>query len=107
MIKASALSLTLNSFAVLSMSTAQGQTERNYNIEGMNFDMWCQEQAHLPPDRCDKRTPEDEKTFEAYRLKSTSMKYRICNSSSANSAFIATSCKTIPWTIRSTRTRTH
>ena len=35
----------------------------------MNFDLWCQEQAHLPPDRCDKRMPEDEKTFEAYRAK--------------------------------------
>ena len=33
----------------------------------MNFDLWCQEQAHLPIARCDKRTPEDEKTFEAYR----------------------------------------
>jgi hypothetical protein len=33
----------------------------------MNFDLWCQEQAHLPADRCDKRSPEDEKTFEAYR----------------------------------------
>ena len=33
----------------------------------MNFDLWCQEQAHLPAARCDKRTPEDEKTFEAYR----------------------------------------
>ena len=33
----------------------------------MNFDLWCQETQHLPPDRCDKRTAEDEKTFEAYR----------------------------------------
>ena len=33
----------------------------------MNFDMWCQEQQHLAPERCDKRTPEDEKVFEAYR----------------------------------------
>ena len=33
----------------------------------MNFDLWCQEQAHLPAARCDKRTPEDEKTFQAYR----------------------------------------
>ena len=39
----------------------------NYNVQTMNFDMWCQEQAHLPADRCDKRTAEDEKTFEDYR----------------------------------------
>ncbi len=39
------------------------------NVQNMNFDLWCQETAHLPPDRCDKRTPEDEATFEAYRDK--------------------------------------
>ncbi len=41
----------------------------NYDVKTMNFDMWCQEQQHLAPDRCDKRTPEDEKDFEAYRAK--------------------------------------
>ena len=41
----------------------------NYDVKTMNFDLWCQEQAHLAPDRCDKRLPEDEKTFEAYRAK--------------------------------------
>ena len=45
---------------------AQGS---NYDVKTMNFDMWCQEQQHLDPDRCDKRLPEDEKTFEAYRDK--------------------------------------
>jgi hypothetical protein len=45
---------------------AQGS---NYDVKTMNFDMWCQEQAHLPADRCDKRTAEDEKTFEDYRTK--------------------------------------
>jgi hypothetical protein len=39
----------------------------NYDVKTMNFDMWCQEEQHLDPDRCDKRLPEDEKTFEAYR----------------------------------------
>jgi hypothetical protein len=43
------------------------QTGKNYNVKTMNFDLWCQEQAHLPAARCDKRSPEDEKTFEAYR----------------------------------------
>lgn len=46
---------------------ADAQTGKNYNIPGMNFDMWCQEQTHLPPDRCDKRLPGDEKTFETFR----------------------------------------
>ena len=45
---------------------AQGS---NYDVKTMNFDMWCQEQQHLDPDRCDKRLPEDEKTFEAFRDK--------------------------------------
>ncbi len=41
----------------------------NYSVQTMNFDMWCQEQAHLAPERCDKRMPEDEQNFEAYRSK--------------------------------------
>lgn len=49
-------------------SSAAGQGW-NYHVKTMNFDLWCQEQAHLPPDRCDKRLPEDEKTFEAFRAK--------------------------------------
>ena len=49
-------------------SSAAGQGW-NYHVKTMNFDLWCQEQAHLPADRCDKRLPEDEKTFEAYRAK--------------------------------------
>ncbi len=47
---------------------AQAQSTR-YDVKTINFDLWCQEQANLPPERCDKRTPEDEKTFEAYRAK--------------------------------------
>jgi hypothetical protein len=41
----------------------------NYDVKTMNFDLWCQEQQHLAPDRCDKRSPDDEKDFEAYRAK--------------------------------------
>jgi hypothetical protein len=48
---------------------ASAQTGGNYSVKTMNFDLWCQEQAHLPAARCDKRMPEDEKTFEAYRTK--------------------------------------
>ena len=57
----------LISIALLAASGALAQTGQNYDVKTMNFDMWCQEQAHLPADRCDKRTPEDEKTFEDYR----------------------------------------
>jgi hypothetical protein len=53
---------------VLVPLAAQAQTTR-YDVKTINFDLWCQEQAKLPADRCDKRTPEDEKTFEAYRAK--------------------------------------
>ncbi len=41
----------------------------NYDVKTMNFDLWCQEQAHLDPDRCDKRLPDDEQAFEDYRSK--------------------------------------
>lgn len=47
-------------------ASAQGQ---NYSVQTMNFDMWCQETAHLAPERCDKRQPEDVQTFEAFRAK--------------------------------------
>ena len=48
---------------------AMAQRNSNYQVQEMNFDLWCQEQARLPPDRCDKRTKQDEDTFEAYRAK--------------------------------------
>lgn len=67
---------SMNKLLVFSMAAAtaaffvppaSAQGGRNYDVKTMNFDLWCQEQAHLPAARCDKRTPEDEKTFEAYR----------------------------------------
>ena len=51
----------------LAYMPAQAQSGKNYDTKTMNFDLWCQETAHLPIDRCDKRTPQDEKTFEAFR----------------------------------------
>jgi hypothetical protein len=54
--------------AALMVVPSQAQTTR-YDVKTINFDLWCQEQAKLPPERCDKRTPDDEKTFEAYRDK--------------------------------------
>lgn len=61
-------SLKFAALAALVALPAQAQSTR-YDVRTINFDLWCQEQANLPPDRCDKRTPEDEKTFEAYRAK--------------------------------------
>jgi hypothetical protein len=40
-----------------------------YNVSEMNFDLWCQQEAGLPPERCDKRTDQDNAAFEAYRDK--------------------------------------
>ncbi|MGB8366122.1 MAG: hypothetical protein ACLQUZ_16640 [Rhizomicrobium sp.] len=40
-----------------------------YRLEEMNFDMWCQEERHLPPERCDKRLPADNAEYEAYVAK--------------------------------------
>src|SRR5579862_9462788 len=61
-------SLKFAALAALVALPAQAQSTR-YDVKTINFDLWCQEQAKLPPDRCDKRTPDDEKTFEAYRAK--------------------------------------
>jgi len=49
--------------------SAWAQRNGNYPVTEMNFDLWCQEQAGLPPERCDKRTPEDNAAFEAFRAK--------------------------------------
>ena len=54
--------------AVLAAFPAVAQ-QNNYRVQEMNFDLWCQEQAGLPPERCDKRTDADEAAFEAYRSK--------------------------------------
>ena len=48
---------------------AVAQGDKPYPLHEMNFDLWCQEQMHLPPARCDKRLPEDDAQFQAYRSK--------------------------------------
>lgn len=54
----------------LVMSGIQTQAQTPYqNVQGSNFDIWCQEHMKFPAARCDKRTPEDEKAYEAYRDK--------------------------------------
>ena len=59
--------LSIAAILIVALGPAMAQNGQNYNVKTMNFDLWCQETQHLPPERCDKRTPEDEKTFEAYR----------------------------------------
>lgn len=46
-----------------------GAQSTRYDLQEMNFDLWCQEERQLPPERCDKRLPADETAFEAYRSK--------------------------------------
>jgi hypothetical protein len=48
---------------------AGGDQGTRYNVQEMNFDMWCQEEQHLPAARCDKRLPEDDAAFDTYRAK--------------------------------------
>lgn len=40
---------------------------QSVHLTEMNFDMWCQEEQHLPPERCDKRLPQDDAAFKAYQ----------------------------------------
>jgi hypothetical protein len=53
------------SLAMVDSAAAQSNADRDGQT--MNFDLWCQEQAGLPPARCDKRTQEDERAFESYQ----------------------------------------
>lgn len=53
--------------ALAAPAAAQQPAPLTYDVKTINFDLWCQEQAHLDPDRCDERRPEDEKRFEAFR----------------------------------------
>jgi hypothetical protein len=59
---------TAASLTVVSVP-ADAQRNGNLPVQEMNFDLWCQEQAGLPAERCDKRTAQDEAAFEAYRAK--------------------------------------
>ena len=61
--------LILTAAAVLLTWAPAGAQSERYNVRTINFDLWCQETQHLPPDRCDKRLPQDETDYEAYRAK--------------------------------------
>jgi hypothetical protein len=60
----SALIAAAAGFAAI--DTTAAQPDPDHDIKTMNFDLWCQEEAALPAARCDKRTPEDESSFEAH-----------------------------------------
>ncbi len=63
------MGLLLATAVILTAPPASAQRNGNYPVQEMNFDLWCQEQAGLPAERCDKRTAQDEAAFEAYRAK--------------------------------------
>jgi hypothetical protein len=66
-------------FVFVGMATvvlaARVEAQQPYPLTEMNFDMWCQEEKHLPPERCDQRLPGDDAEFQAYRA--TIEKYEI------------------------------
>jgi hypothetical protein len=47
--------------------SAQAQLRRNYDVQPMNFDLWCQETMAWESARCAKRLPADVAAFEAFR----------------------------------------
>jgi hypothetical protein len=61
--------LLLAAAALALLAGRAGAQTTRYDLQEMNFDLWCQEEQQLPPERCDKRLPADETAFEAYRSK--------------------------------------
>jgi hypothetical protein len=61
--------IVLGALMALSCVLPATAQRSNFKVEEMNFDLWCQEEAGLPPERCDKRSTEDNAAFEAYRAK--------------------------------------
>ncbi len=55
--------------ALAAFALPAGAQAGRYDVQTINFDLWCQETQHLAPDRCDKRLPADEAAFEDYRAK--------------------------------------
>lgn len=59
-------------FAAAAMAVCMARAEAQdspYRLHEINFDMWCQEERHLPPERCDKRLPDDDQEYQAYVAK--------------------------------------
>ncbi len=57
--------------------TAAAQQAGPYRLHNINFDLWCQEEQHLPPDRCDRRLPADDAAYQAYvsKIQSYELQY--------------------------------
>lgn len=57
-------------FAAAAFVTGHAQAQpAGTQLTNINFDMWCQEERHLPPERCDKRLPDDDAAYQAYVAK--------------------------------------
>ena len=62
------VNLTILCAALLAGAALPADAQQTrYPVKTMDFDLWCTEQAHLSPDRCDQRLPDDVQKFEAYR----------------------------------------
>jgi len=61
--------ILLAAAALAALALPAGAQSSRYDVQTINFDLWCQETQHLPPDRCDKRLPADEAAFNDYRAK--------------------------------------
>ena len=61
--------ILLAAAALAALSLPADAQRSRYDVQTINFDLWCQETQHLPADRCDKRLPDDEAAFEDYRAK--------------------------------------
>ena len=59
--------LLASGFALWGFAAAAQTPPTHYDLHNMNFDMWCQETKHYPPERCDRRLPADDQEFQAYR----------------------------------------
>jgi len=62
-------SLVIAGMAFASQLTPGSAQVGPYKLQNINFDMWCQEERHLPPARCDKRLPQDDADYQAYVAK--------------------------------------
>jgi len=63
-----ALGTTVLGMSMLA-ARADAQSAGPLPLAEINFDMWCQETANLPPDRCDKRLPQDDAAYQEYVAK--------------------------------------
>ncbi len=61
--------VALSALAIRAQAQEGAYGAAPYPLQEINFDMWCQEERHLPPERCDKRLPQDDADYRAYVAK--------------------------------------